>query len=401
MKIKQHGRQSVSIIGGSAAGFFTGCVLAQKGAEVKIFEAAERLDPTPRSLIVTSRMRGLLGPAGEEAVVNEIRHFELFANGYVAKISLERPDLVIERARLIRSLATQAESHGTEVHFGRRFTHLESNGKGLAFTIEQAKGKRREKVLTDTLVGADGAFSRVARNAGWPAQPTVPLIQAVVDLPEDLALDTTRVWFLPEDTPYFYWLIPESPKRGVLGLIGEDGKQARRNLERFLRARNFTSVEFQAARIPVYQGWTPIRRKVGDGQVYLVGDAAGHVKVTTVGGIVTGFQGAIGVAEAILNNGFSRKLRRLRHELGLHLLIRRALHNFAQADYVCLLKLLNPQAQRSLSTFNRDEVDRLLWRTLISQPRLLLFGVRALLGGNPFNLPARYLPSGSVQSDAS
>ena len=35
--------------------------------------------------------------------------------------------------------------------------------------------------------------------------------------------------------------------------------------------------------------------------MYLGGDAAGHVKVSTVGGVVTGFRGALGVVEAILN----------------------------------------------------------------------------------------------------
>ena len=45
--------------------------------------------------------------------------------------------------------------------------------------------------------------------------------------------------------------------------------------------------EFQGARIPVYKKWVPVRRQVGNGSVYVVGDAAGQVKVTTVGGIVT------------------------------------------------------------------------------------------------------------------
>ena len=41
-------------------------------------------------------------------------------------------------------------------------------------------------------------------------------------------------------------------------------------------------------------------RRVGAGNVYLVGDAAGQVKVSTVGGTVTGLRGAQAVALAIL-----------------------------------------------------------------------------------------------------
>ncbi len=292
---------NVAIMGGSAAGLFTAHLLACRGADVRVFEGADRLDPAPRTLIVTSRMRDLLGPLGGKVVVNEIRRFELFTDGRVATIPLARPDLIIERSRLIRSLAQQAQASGARLLFGRRFVGLEPNGAGLACRLERGKGGGTEEIRAGTVVGADGAFSRVAGAAGWPRPVTVSLIQAVVRPPEDLRLDTTRVWFIPEDTPYFYWLIPESPGRAVLGLIGEEGQPTRQRLDRFLDKRGLTPVEYQGARIPLYTRWIPVHRKVGEGDVYLVGDAAGHVKITTVGGIVTGFRGAMAVAERILN----------------------------------------------------------------------------------------------------
>ena len=127
-----------------------------------------------------------------------------------------------------------------------------------------------------------------------------------------------------------------------------------------------------------YKRWVPVHRPVGKGSVYLVGDAAGQVKVTTVGGIVTGFRGALGVAQAILNRG-SRELRTLRRELDLHLLLRRSLHDFQQADYSRLVDLLNAPAKRSLADYSRDEAWKILWRVCLSQPRLVLLGLRGLL----------------------
>ena len=62
---------------------------------------------------------------------------------------------------------------------------------------------------------------------------------------------------IPEDTPYFYWLIPESPTRGALGMIGESAPIHGGNLEKFLEKRKLEPVEFQGARIPAYSGWTP------------------------------------------------------------------------------------------------------------------------------------------------
>jgi flavin-dependent dehydrogenase len=357
-------------------------LLARGGRRVQVFERARGVDTAPRTLIVTSRMADLLGDLGEKAVVNRIQRFELCADGRVATVALRRPDLVIERSILIRGLAEHARAAGAEIAFGRQLIHIEPNGHGLTFVVEPGERGLTEEWWTPTLIGADGAFSTVARAVGWPQPATVPLLQAIVPLPTDLRPDTTRVWFNPADTPYFYWLIPESPTRGVLGLIGEEGRETRQNLERFLARQRLDPIEFQAARIPAYAGWIPNHRRVGQGDVYLVGDAAAQVKATTVGGIVTGFRGALSVAGAILNGGTRRERRALRRELNRHLLIRKVLHCFTHADYTRLLDVLDRSTERLLGVYSRDEIGTLLWRLCLRQPRFLLLGLRALLTSN-------------------
>lgn len=371
--------QSVAVIGGSAAGLFTGALLARRGVPVRVFERIEALEPAARTLIVTHRMREMLGRAGESSIVNEIRRFELFTDGRAATVALKRPDLIIERRTLIQGLANEARAAGASLELGRRFHALHPNGRGLVLELERCSDGNREDVHAGTIIGGDGAASRVARAAGWPPLETVPLVQAIVRLPKDMPPDTARVWFVPQDTPYFYWLIPESATHGALGIIGEAGTDTRHQLEVFLEKRKLEAIEFQGARIPVYTGWVPVKRQVGAGFVYLVGDAAAQVKVTTVGGIVTGFRGSLGVAEAILNGGSSRELRTLRRELDLHWLLRRSLHDFQQSDYSRLVDLLNAPAIRSLGEYSRDEAWRILWRICLRQPRLLLLGLRGLL----------------------
>ena len=371
----------IGIIGGSAAGLFTAHLLSRAGKRVRVFEEAEQLDPKPRTLIVTSALKEVLGGLGEKSIVNEIRRFELFTDGRAARVALRQPDLVIERTMLIRELARAARGSGATMHFGRQFVSLEQRGHALAVHVEQKPGSGSEEVQVSAVVGADGAGSRVAKVAGWPVQSTVPLIQAIVRLPKDMQQDTTRVWFIPDETPYFYWLIPDSPSRGVVGLIGENKRATRKLFERFLEKRQLEPLEYQAATIPDYSGWVPVRRRLHGGDVYLVGDAAGHVKVTTVGGIVTGFRGAHGVAEAILNGGPGRKLNALRRELGLHLLIRKSIHHFTQDHYSQLVDLLSTRARKDLETYTRDEPGRVLWHLCLHQPRLLLFGLRAFLAG--------------------
>jgi len=371
--------KSVAVVGGSAAGLFASALLARQGLPVRIFERIEALEPGARTLIVTQRMRGLLGPAAEGSIVNEIRRFELFTDGRVATVDLKHPDLIIERRALIKSLADEAQRAGAKLELGRRFHSLRPDGKGIALEVERCADGTREEIRAGTLIGSDGATSRVARAAGWPPLETAPLLQAIVPLPKDMSPDTVRVWFVPQDTPYFYWLIPESPTRGALGVIGESGANTRRCFEQFLEKRKIDPIEFQGARIPIYSRWIPVRRQVGSGSVYLVGDAAGQVKVSTVGGIVTGFRGALGVAQAILTGGASSELRTLRRELDLHLLLRRTLHDFQQSDYSRLVDLLNDSTKQSLSAYSRDEAWKILWRVCLNQPRLILLGLRGLL----------------------
>jgi flavin-dependent dehydrogenase len=124
-----------------------------------------------------------------------------------------------------------------------------------------------------------------------------------------------------------------------------------------------------------------VERRVGAGRVFLVGDAAGQVKVSTVGGIVTGFRGAIGVSESIVKGGESGELRSLRKELDLHLLIRKTIHQFKQADYSQLVDLMNDSTRRSLSQYTRDEASRILWSIALRQPRILLLAMRGLISG--------------------
>ena len=385
MARRRESQDQIAIVGASAAGLLTAHALARAGREPQVFEGQEQLDSAARTLIVTDRMRDILGGIGEKAVVNEIRQFELFTDGRVAKIALRRPDLVIERNTLITELAGAAQAAGASLHLGQKLISLHQHDHTLTMVRECAQGGRIEDSQFRTVVGADGAVSRVAQAAGWPKPRTVPLVQAIVNLPKGMTPDTVRVWFIPDDTPYFYWLIPHSPTEGVVGLIGEDGAEARHVLECFLAKHHLEPYGFQGARIPVYTGWMPVRRQLPGGDVYLVGDAAAHVKVTTVGGIVTGFRGALGVAEAIMNGGSSAKLHALRLELNIHLLIRKLIHGFKQGQYSHLVDILNSRARRDLEAHTRDEPAGLLLRLCLHQPRMLLLGLRALMTGGSFS----------------
>lgn len=368
--------RNVAVVGGSIAGLYVAMLLARNGHRVRLFEAMREPGSDERSLIVTGKYRDILGELGEPAIVNEVRRFRLHAAGRVAEVELQRPDLIIERSTLSRILAGEAARLGVEIRSGAKFRTLRGTPDGLTVDFSGNQPSARAEVV----IGADGARSGVARAAGLPAPRLVPVVQAIVEVPSESCEHSAEVWFTPAETSFFRWLIPHGDGTGALGTIAHDGRDALRMLDAFAAKRGLRVLGYQGARIPEYCGWLPGHRRLDGGDVYLVGDAAGHVKVTTVGGIVNGLWGAEGVCRRVGVNGHapSRSLGGLRLELGLHLWIRRALQHFAESDYEALLGILNDPARAALARYSRDESAVLTANLLLRHRRFLPLGLRGL-----------------------
>jgi flavin-dependent dehydrogenase len=188
------------------------------------------------------------------------------------------------------------------------------------------------------------------------------------------------VWFDRPRTRFFYWLIPESTTTGALGLIGENSSNARALLDDFMAEHGFRAVSYQGALIPLHQPFRRIEWEVGGHRVLLVGDAAAHVKVTTVGGLVSGLWGAHAAARALTQGtSYGRELRGLHAELHVHDAMRWVLDRFSQADYEHLLGLLGQGLQTILGRHNRDTMAASKWSLLAAQPRMVTLAARVVL----------------------
>ncbi len=365
----------VVVVGASTAGLYAAGLLASAGRQVQVIERAPALDPTPRSLIATARIRPFLEVGGaESSIIARVSDYQLFAGEATLDVPLALPDVVVERADLLKALASWARDRGASLEFGVRIKRVEARGDSVV--CHQDEGP---SIHAAAIVGADGVTSTVARSAGWSDVADAPLIQAIVDWPDDVPPSTSQVWFRPRETKYFYWLIPDGDGRGALGIIGDRGNATRAALDRFLEERALTPHEYQAARVSLYRRGRPIYKSLGGAPVWLVGEAAGHVKVTTVGGLVTGFRGATVAAAALAGDRPGGELRGLQRELGTHLFIRRVLDRFDEDDYRRLLASLGPSATRKIGTPTRDEGLKVLYSAVSARPGMLWLVARALL----------------------
>ena len=381
MKLPIHSRSRQSgqandsiVIGASVAGLQTALLLAKGGAKVQLFDANDPTKAKRRTLIATAQLTEALGFRPNEAVVNRVGTIEIFSSNRSVKIKLPKPDLIVERAKIIPLLAERAVDAGVKISSGHKFLGFEPNGNGVSVRVQRKQDQQVREFHTRRLIGADGAFSRVAQAAQMDGLPRVPLLQTVVDLPTGYDAANVRVWFEPDDTPSFYWLIPESAGKAAVGLIADESHTAKKKLERFVRAHGFRAGEIQAAWIPLSTPAHKPWRRISGCDIFLVGDAAGHVKVTTVGGLVTGLWGARAAAESILQKvSYEKTLRSLRRELFLHEVIRRVLNRFQAHDYDQLVQAIDPSATRILGRHNRDELTRMALKLILTKPRLLGF----------------------------
>lgn len=366
------------IAGASIAGLFAAYHLARAGKPVHVYEAQAPFRPAQRTLIVTPAFLGLLDFDAGDAVLHRTDTFELISRSTSARIQLSEPDVIIERARFMRRLAERAQAAGAQVHWGARLNMVHNHRPVPVISLEEGDGERL--LPTSCIIGADGVHSVVARDAGLDGWPRVFLLQARVERPADLPANVVRVWFAPDITRFFLWLIPESGHSAAAGLIADTKEEAERGLQWLLRAQDLQVIEQQEdAWVPLFPLTMGRPASTPDGHIYLIGDAAGQVKVTTVGGVVAGMRGALALSHALASgSSYARALRPLRAELFWHAFVRHMLDGFRDEDYDLLLRLLNQRAVQVLARYDRDRLAQAVWRIFLAQPGWFLLGLRAL-----------------------
>ena len=370
----------IIVIGASISGLFTAYLLAKEGVEVEVYEKESILGWPPRTLIVTSELKNVLHFLPEEAIINEVRCLELFSKSKSAKLELRIPDLVIEREKFVNFLARFAQEAGAKIVLKHQCEGFAQFGKKVVVSLKNLETGEDRQTSTDILVGADGIRSSVTHAASRNGHIPTALLQARVLLPDNVKSDTFQIWFDSNQTKYFYWLIPESDRTAAVGLIADDAGQAEACLTEFLRDRHLEPLGFQSAMVPMHR-FGYVGGVLSDGRnVFAVGDAAAQVKVTTVGGVVTGLYGAKALTHAILNGrNYPKALRKLKIELNLHLLVRQVLNRFSEEDYDQLIGMINGGLKDILEEWTRDELKQSFLRLIWTEPRLIKLGAKSLL----------------------
>ncbi len=366
MSYNRYQTTDIAVIGASTSGLLAATLLAEAGYDVAVYEQHEHIRPARRTLIITPHLRRVLPLSFRQAVLHVTPIMGLKSPHAKTSVRLQEPDLIVERGALTWLLLERAHEAGARIYTAHKLVRIEPDKEGALLRFSN-----HEEVKARYIIGADGVVSDTARLVGIPRSPWVPILQAEVELPSGWNPERVQVWFDTRDTRFFYWLIPESEQRGVVGLVADPGDNIRELLMRFLKRHHLTPLAFQGARVAMHHPRLRPWGRVGETPVYLVGDAAGQVKVTTVGGSVTGFWGARAAVQAIIEGRpYAHTLHPLKRELDLHWWVRWALDRLDNRGYDALIRALTPRVREFLGRRTRDEMSGALWRVLLTTPQL-------------------------------
>lgn len=272
----------VAVVGGGPIGLTTARVAAELGSRVILFERKqEGAAPSCCTGLVSPRTLPTLGVSGD-SVLREIRavRFHLPSGRRIDLRSNEVKAVVIDRKKLETELLLLAREIGVDVQFETEAVSAEVG------RLMVQSGSEIQSITAPVIVGADGPRSRVA---DWFSlgRTTNLIAAAQVELEETSSHPDQVDVFVGENVApgFLGWSVPaeDGITRVGLGVLPPHAPLA--FVDRLLAelSPNLRIRSRSAGWIPL----SPPSQSATTGAI-LVGDAAGHVKPLTGGGLYTG-----------------------------------------------------------------------------------------------------------------
>lgn len=275
---------------------------------------------------------------------------------------------VVERKIFDREMARKAVAAGASIAVNTTAVGLEPGPGGVRVATEGPEGPA--VIPAKVVIGADGVKSKVARAAGLGPLPHVcSAIQVEASYePRDPAF--VEMFAGRAYAPgYFAWAVPTAGDCCRVGLIADENAHV--YLDRLLTRHPVVSKKARSA-VDLIVGGIPVgtlRRTVADG-VLIVGDAAGHVKPISYGGIYAGARcakiaGEVAARAALDGDPSARRLaeyeRRWRADIGREfafgMQFRRLYGRMSDADLNEAVRLLDdPDIAEAMTRYG--DIDR-------------------------------------------
>ena len=348
----------IAIIGSGPVGNYLAYLLKDK--EVYIFEEHNKTgSPVQCTGVVSNYLSKIIDV--KDFVKNTVSKVRFIEDNNILELNIKK-EFIIDREKFDQYLAKLAVKNGAKLFLKHKFLGYKKIGNKYEIFFENGK-----KYIADILIGADGVNSSVSKAAGLGKNEFLIGMQARAKMNKE-----KNVYEIYPKNDFFGWSVPEGNGIFRIGYAGRNNvKEGFNNL---LEKSNVKKIiEYQSGLIPVYR-----KRRISNGNVFLVGDSAGQVKNSTGGGIIIGLLAAKKLAEAILENKkYENLLKGINKELDYHARIRKILDKFSSRDYTELFDFLNKaKIKKIFNELDRDFPKGFIFKLLLNEPRLLKFAVK-------------------------
>ena len=355
------------VVGAGPAGTRFARQAAGQGHDVVVFERGTVGKPLACSGHVSTDIWDFVPADAQEGLrQNEIRGARFHTGGPDSDAFRfyrnEPVSNVIDRVALDRTLAEAARAAGADVREDHTVVGLTERRDAVALTVRGPDGLERHRGRM--VAGCDGPRSRVRELTGM-ADPGELLhgVLGFVDDPDhddfvDVHLTVPR---------FFAWRIPRGEAGVEYGLAAHPAADVSERFERFTAAYGVETERRCSGLIPIGPP-----SSVTAGRVFLVGDAAGHNKPFTGGGILYGMTAAdcaartIDPADPATLAAYERAWREeLDREIRLGHLIRRAYsapESLQEAGMALFDGEIGVHMDRPSTVFSREQLRSLLAR---------------------------------------
>lgn len=292
----------VIIVGAGPAGSYIAYELASLGHDVAVFEekSAPGLNVCCAGIISTECFDSF--GLSTEVILTRVNSARFFSpSGRCLRLQTKNVlAYVVNRLLLDKALASKAQSQGAQYFFSSPVIDI-IPGKD-SIQAETLCSGAREIFSARAVILANGFRPELPRKLGLGEIKRF-LVGAQAEI-EAKNVAEFEVYFSQEIAPgAFAWLVPTSPDKAYVGLLATS--QAKLHLQKFLNNLScqgrITSQEAKIEQKAIPVG--TLARSYGD-RVLVIGDAAGHVKPTTGGGIYFGHLGAR-IAARVLDEALS------------------------------------------------------------------------------------------------
>jgi len=288
-------KYDVIIVGAGPIGTFIGSEITSLGYNTLILEEHSDIgNPSHCSGLFSTHIIDMVGKLG---ILHTARYATIHApDGSELRIGDGKVrGYVVDRVKFDREMAKRAIQKGAEIHLKERV-------KKVSYpVVSTTRGNYRGKII----VGADGINSIVRKSLGIRSKKILGAVQVTAKY-EVENLENVDIFVGSNIAPgFFAWIIPLFDDLVKIGLASYGNSWS--YLQKFLKIIDGKALSISGGGIPI----GTVDKSYGRGTI-IVGDAAGHVKATSGGGIYPGLMASkcaiAAIKDALEMDDFSEKL---------------------------------------------------------------------------------------------